>query len=123
MAKKFIPNTAASGAETPFDNIVGLQTVQGGGLTQGNFEFDLGLSEKTNRTFVDYVVKYVLSRQFLVSIHRNYPGLGRNHQHYCNLRPNFQFGQHQNDIHFKRPGRKCNLMGHGCKCKQHSQIG
>ena len=49
MAKKFIPNTAASGAETPFDNIVGLQTVQGGGLTQGNFEFDLGLSEKTNR--------------------------------------------------------------------------
>jgi hypothetical protein len=51
MAKKFIPNTAASGAGTPFDNIVGLQTVQGGGLTQGNFEFDLGLSEKTNRTF------------------------------------------------------------------------
>ncbi len=51
MAKKFIPNTAASGAGTPFDNIVGLQTVQGGGLTQGNFEFDLGISEKTNRTF------------------------------------------------------------------------
>ena len=51
MAKTFIPNTAASGAGTPFDNIVGLQTVQGGGLTQGNFEFDLGLSEKTNRTF------------------------------------------------------------------------
>ena len=47
MAKTFIPNTAASGAGTPFDNIVGLQTVQGGGLTQGNFEFDLGLSEKT----------------------------------------------------------------------------
>ena len=51
MAKTFIPNTAASGAGTPFDNIVGLQTVQGGGLTQGNFEFDLGISEKTNRTF------------------------------------------------------------------------
>jgi len=51
MAKVFIPNTAASGAGTPFDNIVGLQTVQGGGLTQGNFEFDFGLSEKTNRTF------------------------------------------------------------------------
>jgi hypothetical protein len=51
MVKTFIPNTAASGAGTPFDNIVGLQTVQGGGLTQGNFEFDLGLSEKTNRTF------------------------------------------------------------------------
>ena len=51
MAKKFVPNTAASGAGTPFDNIVGLQTVQGGGLTQGNFEFTYGLSEKTNRTF------------------------------------------------------------------------
>jgi hypothetical protein len=51
MANKFVPNTAASGAGTPFDNIVGLQTVQGGGLTQGNFEFTYGLSEKTNRTF------------------------------------------------------------------------
>ena len=51
MAKKFIPNTAASGAGTPFDNIVGLQTVQGGGLTQGNFEFSTQISEKVNRTF------------------------------------------------------------------------
>jgi hypothetical protein len=51
MAKKFIPNTAASGAGTPFDNIVGLQTVQGGGLTQGNFEFTQGISEKSNRNF------------------------------------------------------------------------
>ena len=51
MAKKFIPNTAASGTGTPFDNIVGLQTVQGGGLTQGNFEFSTQLSEKVNRTF------------------------------------------------------------------------
>ena len=51
MAKKFIPNTAASGSGTPFDNIVGLQTVQGGGLTQGNFEFSTGLSEKVNRNF------------------------------------------------------------------------
>jgi hypothetical protein len=51
MAKKFIPNTAASGSGTPFDNIVGLQTVQGGGLTQGNFEFSTQLSEKVNRTF------------------------------------------------------------------------
>lgn len=51
MAKIFIPNTAASGAGTPFDNIVGLQTVQGGGLTQGNFEFTQGISEKSNRNF------------------------------------------------------------------------
>ena len=50
MARRFIP-TGASGAATPFDNIVGLQTVQGGGLTQGNFEFDFGISEKVNRDF------------------------------------------------------------------------
>ena len=50
MARRFIP-TGASGAATPFDNIVGLQTVQGGGLTQGNFEFDFGISEKVNRNF------------------------------------------------------------------------
>jgi hypothetical protein len=51
MAKKFIPNTSASGVGTPFDNLVGLQTVQGGGLTQGNFEFSTSVSEKVNRTF------------------------------------------------------------------------
>lgn len=50
MAKKYIPITA-SGAQTPFDNLVGNQTVQGGGLTQGNFEWSFGISEKTNRNF------------------------------------------------------------------------
>ena len=33
------------------DNIVGLQTVEGGGLTQGNFEFTTGVTEKVNRKF------------------------------------------------------------------------
>ena len=51
MAKTFIPNTAASGAQTPFDNIVGLQTVNGGGLTQGNFTFTTSVQEKVNRQF------------------------------------------------------------------------
>ena len=50
MAKKYIP-IGASGAQTPFDNLVGNQTVQGGGLTQGNFEWSYGISEKTNRNF------------------------------------------------------------------------
>jgi hypothetical protein len=49
--KYFYPPTPGSGAGTPFDNIVGLQTVQGGGLTQGNFEFTTGVTEKVNRTF------------------------------------------------------------------------
>jgi hypothetical protein len=34
-----------------FDNIVGLQVVQGGGLTQGNFTFTTTVSEKSNRSF------------------------------------------------------------------------
>lgn len=50
MAKKYIP-IGASGAQTPFDNLVGNQTVQGGGLTQGNFEWSYGISEKSNRNF------------------------------------------------------------------------
>ena len=50
MAKKYIP-IGASGANTPFDNLVGNQTVQGGGLTQGNFEWSYGISEKSNRNF------------------------------------------------------------------------
>jgi hypothetical protein len=51
MAKRFFRTNGASGADTPFDNIVGLQTVTGGGLTQGNFQFEVSLSEKNNRTF------------------------------------------------------------------------
>ena len=50
MAKKYIP-IGASGAATPFDNLVGNQTVQGGGLTQGNFEWSYGIGEKVNRNF------------------------------------------------------------------------
>ena len=46
MERRFFRTNGASGADTPFDNIVGLQTVTGGGLTQGNFEFDISLSEK-----------------------------------------------------------------------------
>jgi hypothetical protein len=50
--RKYIyPPRPASGAGTFSDNIVGLQTVDGGGLTQGNFEFTTGIAEKVNRTF------------------------------------------------------------------------
>jgi len=49
--KYFYPPTPGSGTGTPFDNIVGLQTVEGGGLTQGNFEFTTGVTEKVNRKF------------------------------------------------------------------------
>ena len=49
--KYFYPPRPGNGAGTPFDNIVGLQTVEGGGLTQGNFDFTTAVTEKVNRTF------------------------------------------------------------------------
>jgi len=49
--KYFYPPRPGSGSATFSDNIVGLQLVDGGGLTQGNFEFTTGVVEKVNRTF------------------------------------------------------------------------
>lgn len=53
MARKFYryPPRPSSGAGTFSDNIVGLQTVEGGGLTQGNFEFSTAITDKVNRDF------------------------------------------------------------------------
>jgi len=52
MANKFTcPPQPASGAGSFSNNLVGLQLVAGGGLTQGNFEFTQSASEKVNRTF------------------------------------------------------------------------
>lgn len=51
--KKFIcPPTPATGAGTFSDDLVGFQLVQGGGLTQGNFEFTTATNEKQNRNFL-----------------------------------------------------------------------
>ena len=49
--KYFYPPRPGNGAGTFSDDIVGLQTVAGGGLTQGNFEFTTSVVEKVNRTF------------------------------------------------------------------------
>ena len=49
--KYFYPPRPGSGAATFSDNIVGLQTVEGGGLTQGNFEFTTSVTEKVSRNF------------------------------------------------------------------------
>ena len=40
-----------NGAGTFSDNLVGFQLVDGGGLTQGNFEFSTSIVEKANREF------------------------------------------------------------------------
>jgi len=45
------PPQPASGQGTFSDNLVGLQLVDGGGLTQANFEFTTNITEKQNRTF------------------------------------------------------------------------
>jgi hypothetical protein len=49
--KFFYPPRPGSGAGTFSDNIVGLQIVDGGGLTQGNFEFTTSITEKVDRNF------------------------------------------------------------------------
>tara|TARA_R110000803_G_scaffold10832_4_gene32991 strand:- start:4185 stop:7181 length:2997 start_codon:yes stop_codon:yes gene_type:complete len=51
VVKYSYPPQGPSGEGTFSDNIVGLQTVTGGGLTQGNFEFKTRTDEKVNRTF------------------------------------------------------------------------
>jgi hypothetical protein len=46
------PPQTPSGEGTFADNLVGFQLVQGGGLTQGNFEFVEGATEKVDRKFI-----------------------------------------------------------------------
>jgi len=52
IKKYTCPPQSATGAGTFSDDLVGLQLVAGGGLTQGNFEFVTSTSEKTNRNFI-----------------------------------------------------------------------
>lgn len=49
--KYFYPPRPGNGAGTFSDNIVGLQTVDGGGLTLGTFDFTSSVTEKINRKF------------------------------------------------------------------------
>ena len=52
MANKFTcPPQPPTGSGTFSDNLVGVQLVAGGGLTQGNFSFTTAATEKVNRTF------------------------------------------------------------------------
>ncbi len=52
MAKKFrYPPAPPSGNDTFSPDLVGFQLVEGGGLTQGNFEFTTAVFEKVNRKF------------------------------------------------------------------------
>jgi hypothetical protein len=51
LIKYTCPPQSATGDGTFSDDLVGFQLVQGGGLTQGNFEFTTSITEKNNRTF------------------------------------------------------------------------
>ena len=51
IKKYTCPPQTATGGGTFSDDLVGFQLVQGGGLTQGNFEFTQSVTEKTNRTY------------------------------------------------------------------------
>ena len=45
------PPAPPVGSSTAFNNIVGFQLVNGGGLTQGNFQFTSASFEKVSRSF------------------------------------------------------------------------
>ena len=51
IKKYTCPPQTATGSGTFSDDLVGFQLVQGGGLTQGNFEFTESVTEKVNRNF------------------------------------------------------------------------
>jgi hypothetical protein len=55
------PPAPPNGRGTFSDNLVGLQVVQGGGLTQGNFEFSTNLVERIQRNFDTGVFSQPLS--------------------------------------------------------------
>jgi hypothetical protein len=50
MTRIVVPNTGA-GFNSPTENLVGFQSVQGGGLTNTNFTFDYGITEKINQEY------------------------------------------------------------------------
>ena len=52
MAKFTCPPQPATGAQTFSNNLVGLQLINGGGLTNANFQFTSKTSEKVNRNFI-----------------------------------------------------------------------
>ena len=51
LKKYTYPRQTPSGSGTFSDNLVGFQLVQGGGLTQGNFDFTESITEKVDRKF------------------------------------------------------------------------
>lgn len=93
MAKKkyFYPPSPPVGSETPFNNLVGLQLTDGGGLTLGNFTTIDGIFEKVNRKFDQGVFsqKYNLDNLKIDDILQTKQLIQKNFQVY----PNFDISQ------------------------------
>ncbi len=71
LSKKYrYPPAPPAGSESFSPDLVGFQVVEGGGLTQGNFEFTTAVVEKVNRTFDNGVfsIPYTLENLQIESI-------------------------------------------------------
>ena len=89
--KYFYPPAPSVGSQTFSDNIVGLQLVAGGGLTQGNFEFTSAIYEKVNRKFDTGVFSepYTLENLNIENIEETKKIIEKNFKVY----PNFDISQ------------------------------
>ena len=85
--KKYrFPPAPPSGQDTFSPDLVGFQLVDGGGLTQGNFEFTTSVVEKVNRTFNTGVFSnpFTLENMDLVSLEESRKIIARNYGVYPN---------------------------------------
>jgi hypothetical protein len=93
MARKkfFYPPVPPVGSQTFSDNLVGLQLVQGGGLTLGTFEFTSAIFEKSNRNFDTGIFSqpYNLTNLDISSVEESKLLVQKNFQVY----PNFDISQ------------------------------
>jgi hypothetical protein len=65
VIKYTCPPQTPSGQGTFSDNLVGFQLVQGGGLTQGNFAFTIGSTDRSVRSFDSVVFSQPISLESL----------------------------------------------------------
>lgn len=89
--KYFYPPAPPSGSESFSPDLVGFQLIDGGGLTQGNFEFTTSIVEKVNRTFDTGVFSNPISLLDIdiKSIEESKAIVGKNYRVY----PNYDISQ------------------------------
>lgn len=86
VEKYICPPQPPAGSGTFSNNLVGFQLVQGGGLTQGNFDFTTSITEKSNRNFDTGVFSNPISLETLnVSLEESKLIIAKNFQVYPNI--------------------------------------